>query len=297
MVALDGEVANSTYSEIFQKAHPDRFVEAFIAEQQMVADAVGLQVRGWYPFVSTFAAFLTRAYDFVRMAAVSRARLSLCGSHAGVSIGEDGPSQMGLEDLGMLRAVHGSTVLYPCDANQTAKLVAAMADVDRASPTCAPPGPTPPVIYGPDEGFEIGGSTSSAVRRRRGHGRRRRHHPARGAQGGRRPGRRRHRHPGRRRLLDQAHRCRRAPAGGRRDAPGRVVTVEDHWPEGGLGDAVLSAFAGVDAPPRRRVVKLAVTDMPTSGKPDELLAAAGIDAAAIVDAVRTLVAATERSNQ
>ena len=102
----------------------------YIAEQQMVAAAVGMQVRGWMPFASTFAAFLLAAYDFVRMAAISRANIRLCGSHAGVSIGEDGPSQMALEDLAMLRAVHGSTVLYPCDANQTAKLVAEMADRD-----------------------------------------------------------------------------------------------------------------------------------------------------------------------
>ena len=133
VVALDGEVSNSTFAEIFAKAHPDRYFEMFIAEQQLVAAAVGLQVRGWKPFASTFAAFFSRAYDFVRMAAISRADIQLCGSHAGVSIGEDGPSQMALEDLAAFRAVHGSTVLYPCDANQTAKLVAAMADLDGIS--------------------------------------------------------------------------------------------------------------------------------------------------------------------
>ena len=122
VVALDGEVSNSTYAEMFREAHPDRFFEMYIAEQQMVAAAVGMQVRGWKPFASTFAAFFWRAYDFVRMAAISRASIRLCGSHAGVSIGEDGPSQMALEDLAMMRAVHGSTVLYPCDANQTAQL-------------------------------------------------------------------------------------------------------------------------------------------------------------------------------
>ena len=125
VVVLDGEVSNSTFAETFAKAHPERFFEMYIAEQQMVAAAVGLQAVGWRPFASTFAAFLSRAYDFVRMAAVSRATLALCGSHAGVSIGEDGPSQMGLEDIASFRAVHGSTVLHPCDANQTAKLVAA----------------------------------------------------------------------------------------------------------------------------------------------------------------------------
>ena len=133
VVALDGEVSNSTYAEIFRDAHPERFFEMYIAEQQMVAAAVGMQVLGWKPFVSTFAAFMSRAYDFVRMAAISRATLKLCGSHAGVSIGEDGPSQMALEDLAEFRAVHGSTVLYPCDGNQTAKLVEAMADIDGIS--------------------------------------------------------------------------------------------------------------------------------------------------------------------
>ncbi|HEX2184454.1 MAG TPA: transketolase, partial [Chloroflexota bacterium] len=133
VVALDGEVSNSTYSEIFRDAHPERYVECYIAECQMLAAAVGFQVRGLRPFASTFAAFLTRAYDFVRMAAVSRASLSLCGSHAGVSIGEDGPSQMGLEDLAAFRAVHGSTVLYPADATSSAALVAAMADLPGIS--------------------------------------------------------------------------------------------------------------------------------------------------------------------
>ena len=133
VVAVDGEVSNSTFAEVFAKAHPERYFEMYISEQQMVAAAVGLQARGWRPFASTFAAFLSRAYDFVRMAAISRATMCLCGSHAGVSIGEDGPSQMALEDIAMMRAVHGSTVLHPCDANQTAKLVAAMADLDGIS--------------------------------------------------------------------------------------------------------------------------------------------------------------------
>ena len=133
VVVLDGEVSNSTFAETFAKAHPERYFEMYIAEQQLVAAAVGLQAVGWRPFASTFAAFLSRAYDFVRMAAISRATFSLCGSHAGVSIGEDGPSQMALEDIASLRAIHGSTVLHPCDANQTAKLVVAMADTDGIS--------------------------------------------------------------------------------------------------------------------------------------------------------------------
>ena len=118
VVALDGEVGNSTYAERFAAKHPDRFFEMYIAEQQMVAAAVGLQTRGWKPFASSFGAFLSRAYDFVRMAAISDADLKLCGSHVGVSIGADGPSQMALEDIASLRAVLGSVVLYPSDANQ-----------------------------------------------------------------------------------------------------------------------------------------------------------------------------------
>ena len=157
VVALDGEVSNSTYADAFAKAHPERFFECYIAEQQAVAAAVGMQVRGWTPFVSTFAAFLTRAYDFIRMAAVSRASICLSGSHAGVSIGEDGPSQMALEDLAMMRAVHGSAVLYPSDANQAVKLITQMADWRGISYIRTTREATP-VLYSPDEAFPIGGS-------------------------------------------------------------------------------------------------------------------------------------------
>ena len=157
VVALDGEVSNSTFAEIFRDAHPDRYFEMYIAEQQMVAAAVGIQVRGWKPYASTFAAFLSRAYDFVRMAAISRANLKLVGSHAGVSIGEDGPSQMALEDLAAFRAVHGSTVLYPSDANQTAKLVEAMADLDGIVFLRTTRANTP-VIYEAGEDFPVGGA-------------------------------------------------------------------------------------------------------------------------------------------
>src|SRR6266576_1069038 len=157
IVGLDGEVSNSTYADLFAHAHPERYFEMFIAEQQLVAAAVGLQVRGPKPFASTFAAFLTRAYHFIRMAAIRRPSIKLCGSHAGVSIGEDGPSQMALEDLAMLRAVHGSTVLYPCDGNQTAKLVAAMVDLEGISYLRTTRGATP-VIYEAEEEFAIGGS-------------------------------------------------------------------------------------------------------------------------------------------
>jgi transketolase len=284
VVALDGEVSNSTYSEVFAKAHPERYFEMYIAEQQMIAAAVGMQVRGWRPFASTFAAFLSRAYDFIRMAAVSRADLRLSGSHAGVSIGEDGPSQMALEDLAMLRAVHGSVVLHPCDANQTAELVAAMAEQSGISYIRTLRGATP-VIYQPGTPMPIGGSqvlrssdsdrvtivaTGVTV-----------HEALKAAD-----------HLAERGVPARVIDCYsikpidtttlRAAA----DATSRIVTVEDHWPEGGLGDAVLDAFA--DSRPMPRVVKLAVSGMPGSGKPDELLHAAGIDAEAIADAAQAL---------
>jgi transketolase len=286
VVALDGEVSNSTFTEIFAKAHPERYFEMYIAEQQLVAAAVGLQAVGWRPFASTFAAFLSRAYDFVRMAAISRATLSLSGSHAGVSIGEDGPSQMALEDIASLRAVHGSTVLHPCDANQTAKLVAAMAETEGIS-YLRTLRPATPVLYPPDEGFTIGGSrllrsTDSDDVALIGAGitvhEALKAADALGEEGiaarvidlySIKP-------------VDAATLEAAAEATG-----GKLVTVEDHWPEGGLGDAVLAALADTDDPPR--VVKLAVHEMPRSGKPEELLAAAGIDAEHIAAAARRLV--------
>ena len=157
VVALDGEVSNSTHSELFARAHPERYFEMFIAEQQLVAAAVGMSVRGWVGYASTFAAFLSRAYDFIRMAAVSRVDLRLVGSHAGVSIGQDGPSQMALEDLAMMRAVHGSTVLHPSDAHQTAQLVAAMADLPGISYLRTLRAATP-VRTPADEPVRVGGS-------------------------------------------------------------------------------------------------------------------------------------------
>ena len=285
-VALDGEVNNSTYAEIFAEAHPDRYFEMYIAEQQMVAAAVGLQVRGWRPFASTFAAFFTRAYDFIRMAAVSRATIALCGSHAGVSIGEDGPSQMGLEDLAALRAVHGSTVLYPADGNQTAKLVAAMADQDGISYLRTTRAATP-VIYEPDDEFPVGGSrvvrtadaddvtiVGAGITL---------HEALRAADELEADGI----HA---RVIDvysvkpiDAETLRAAVEA----TDGRIVIAEDHWPEGGLGEAVLAALAG-SAPPLE-VAHLAVREMPTSAKPAELLAAAGIDSEHIAAAARALV--------
>jgi transketolase len=258
----------------------------YIAEQQLVAAAIGLQVRGWRPFASTFAAFLSRAYDFIRMAAVSRASLSLVGSHAGVSIGEDGPSQMALEDLAMMRAVHGSTVLYPSDANQAAALVAEMVDRPGISFLRTTREKTP-VIYPPGEAFPIGGSRvvrSSAAD----------HVTLVGA------GIALHQALAAADLLAgegitarviDLYSVKPVDADTLRDAAaatGRLVTVEDHWPEGGLGDAVLEVFADTEEKPR--IVQLAVRIMPGSATPAQQLADAGIDAAAIATAARELVA-------
>src|SRR5215831_13809625 len=157
VVALDGEVKNSTYAIEFARACPDRYFEMFIAEQQLVAAATGLAARGYKPFASTFAAFFTRAYDFIRMGAISGANLRLVGSHAGVEIGADGPSQMALEDLAMMRAVHGSTVLYPADATSAAYLVAEMAGRGGVVYLRTTRGAYP-VLYGPDEAFPVGGA-------------------------------------------------------------------------------------------------------------------------------------------
>src|SRR5207248_7960684 len=157
VVAMDGEVSNSTHADEFAKAHPDRFFEMWISEQQLVATAVGMSVRGYRPFASTFAAFFSRAYDFIRMAGISQANIRLVGSHAGVEIGQDGPSQMALEDLAAMRAIHSSTVLYPCDPNQAAKLTALMAGLDGISYMRTTRGAYP-TLYGPSEVFKIGGS-------------------------------------------------------------------------------------------------------------------------------------------
>ena len=161
VVALDGEVSNSTHADEFAKAYPGRYFEMFIAEQQLVAAAVGLSVRHYVPFASTFAAFFTRAYDFIRMAAISQANVRLSGSHSGVEIGADGPSQMALEDLAMMRAVHGSTVLYPSDATSTAALVHAMAD-RPASATCGPPAGATRSCTAARKPFPSGGRRSCA---------------------------------------------------------------------------------------------------------------------------------------
>jgi transketolase len=284
VVVLDGEVSDSTRTQEFARQHPDRFFEMFIAEQQMAAAALGMQARRWVPYAATFAAFWARAYDFIRMAAISRANIKFIGTHAGVSIGQDGPSQMGLEDLAMFRAVRDSVVLYPCDANQAAILTAGLLGHDGIGYLRVTRGDTP-VIYRPGEDFPIGGSRvlrssdadqvtiiAAGITV---------HEALRAAQTLAADG-----VPAR--VIDlysvkpvdtQVLRAAAADTG-------CFVTVEDHWPEGGLGDAVLAAFAnGHQAP---RITKLAVHAMPGSATPAEQLHAAGIDAKAIEAAVRAL---------
>ncbi|HEY1456426.1 MAG TPA: transketolase [Candidatus Dormibacteraeota bacterium] len=287
VVAMDGEVSNSTHADEFAKAHPDRFFEMWIAEQQLVATAVGMSVRGYRPFASTFAAFFSRAYDFIRMAGISQANIRLVGSHAGVEIGQDGPSQMALEDLASIRAIHSSTVLYPCDPNQTAKLTRLMADTPGIVYMRTTRGAYP-TIYGPNDTFKIGGSR--VVRQTA---------------------------KDRVTLIGAGvtlHSCiaaadqlaaKKIPARvidlysvkpvdvktlreAARVTKGKFVIVEDHYPQGGLGAAVMEALAA-DSPPR--IVHLAVKDLPTSGKPEELLNAAGISARQIVAAATKLVQA------
>ncbi|HLJ82438.1 MAG TPA: transketolase, partial [Ktedonobacterales bacterium] len=245
IVAVDGEVSNSTYAETFAKAFPERYFEQYIAEQQMISSAVGLGVRGYECFASSFAAFFSRAYDFVRMAAISRANIKLCGSHAGVSIGEDGPSQMALEDLAMMRAVFGSIVLYPSDANQTGHLVAAMADHKGISYLRTTREKTN-VLYSAGESFPVGGSkvlrqsgsdrvtvvaagitvheALKAYDQLQGEGIAIRVIDAYSVK-----------------PIDKQTLFAAAQA-----TNGQIVTVEDHWLEGGLGDAVLEAFSGTE---------------------------------------------------
>ncbi len=280
VVALDGEVGNSTYAERFGAKHPDRFFEMYIAEQQMIAAAVGMQTRGWKPFASSFGAFLSRAYDFIRMAAFSEADLKLCGSHVGISIGPDGPSQMALEDIASLRAVLGSVVLYPSDPNQTVALLDAMREHRGISYMRTTRGALP-TLYEPGESFEIGGSRTlvsggddavtligAGITL---------HECLAAADELSEQGIAA-------RVIDlysvkpvDAEAILQAAADTR-----AIVTVEDHWPEGGIGETVAGvlAAAGSSTPLKR----LAVEIRPSSGPTDALLAAAGIDAAGIVSA-------------
>jgi transketolase len=287
LVALSGDVKNSTFSETFQDAEPDHFWQGYIAEQNLVSVAVGLQARGKVPFADTFACFLSRAYDNVRMAAISRANINLCGSHCGVSIGEDGPSQMALEDVAMFRAIHGSAVLYPSDAVSTERLVDTMArrvgiNYLRTSR------PKFPIIYSKDEKFPLPGFKvlrksdqdkvtviGAAVTL---------HEALKAADELKKSGTNI-------RVIDLY--CVK-PIDGKAIAAeiaatgGKLITVEDHWPEGGIGEAVLSALASVGAAPTKFKL-MAVNGMPHSGKPEELVDAFGISARDIADAVKAII--------
>ena len=281
VVALDADVKNSTFSDRFEKAFPERFYQMFIAEQVMVGAAMGLAARGAIPFPSTFACFLYRAADFVRMSGISFSNMKLAGSHAGVSIGEDGPSQMALEDLAMFRTVPGSTVLYPCDAVSGERMVALAAATEglcyiRTSR------PKTPVIYANDETFEVGGSKTlrssakdaatvvaagvtvfEALAA----------HDLLAAEGIAI------------RVID-AYSIKpidaKTLAASARETGGRLITVEDHYAQGGLGDAAAEAVAGSGI----TVERLAVREIPRSGQPEELLDRYGISAQAIVKAVK-----------
>ena len=281
VVALDADVKNSTFSERFEKLYPDRFYECFIAEQVMIGAAMGLAARGAIPFPSTFACFLTRAADFIRMGGVSFSNVKYTGSHVGVSIGEDGPSQMGLEDLAIMRAVPDCAVLYPCDGVSTERLVVEMARY-KGPVYMRTSRPKTPVIYEASERFPIGGSK---ILRRSGND------DAVVVGAGVTVFEALKAHD---QLKDQgigitvidAYSVQ--PIDGKtiieaaRAAGGSVVTVEDHYTVGGLGDAVSEAVAGAGI----TVHRLAVREIPHSGQPEELVDRYGISARHIVAAVQ-----------
>lgn len=284
VVSLDAEVKNSTYAELFEKEFPQRFYQCFIAEQNMVGMGVGMQVRGKIPFISTFAAFLTRAHDQIRMAAIGRSALRICGSHAGVSIGEDGPSQMGLEDLALMRAIPESVVLYPCDAVSAYKCVELMAGYEQGISYLRTTRGVTPVLYKNNEKFVLGGCKQltwsaedkvciiaagiTVFEALKAHDE----------------------------LLKESIPIRVIDCYSVKPLPAkeilaaaqacnnRIITVEDHYPEGGLGEAVCAALAGNNI----KITCLAVKKLPRSGKPEQLLAYEDIDAAAIVSAVKAL---------
>ena len=285
VVAMDGEVSNSTHADEFAKAYPDRFFEIFIAEQQLVATAVGMSVRGYRPFASTFAAFFSRAYDFIRMASISQSNIRLAGSHAGVEIGQDGPSQMALEDLASIRAIGGSTVLYPSDPVSTAHLVRAMADTGGIVYMRTTRGAYA-TLYDNDDVFPIGGS--KVVRQGADDkvvliGAGVTVHNALAAAD---------------LLAEDGVEARvidlysvkpvdTETLGRAITEVGRLVVVEDHYPEGGLAAAVLEAVA--NHPDHFLLAHCAVRGVPGSGKPEELMDAAGISARHIVEAARGLL--------
>lgn len=284
IVVLDAETENSTHSDLFQKVYPERFFEMYIAEQNMVGAALGLSKCGKIPFISSFSAFLTRAFDQFRMAGYSEPNLKICGSHCGVSIGEDGPSQMGLEDLAMFKTIHASTVLYPSDAVSTNKLVKLMAKHQGLDYIRTTRPPTP-VIYENTENFTIGGSktvlsspkdrltvVSAGITL---------HESLKAAAALKKQGINI-------RVID-AYSVKPIDAKTIKQAAkathNLVLTVEDHWPEGGLGDSVLNVLADQKV----SVHKLAVNQIAGSGKADELMNFEKISAQAIIQTVKSLL--------
>lgn len=284
VISLDAEVKNSTFAEIFEHAHPERFFQCFIAEQNMVSMGVGFNVRGKKPFISTFGSFMTRAHDQIRMAAIGQSSIALVGSHAGVSIGQDGPSQMALEDIAMMRALPQSIVLYPSDAVSTYKLIEQMANYHEGISYLRTTRMDTPVHYNNTDEFVIGGckvirqsdndvacvigagvTLCEALK-----------------------------------AYDQLTTMEKPLSIAVIDlysvkpldvatlitvgkaSNNRIITVEDHYLQGGIGEAVTYALrnSGIT------ITCLAVTELPSSGKPEELLAAAGIDAQAIIDAIK-----------
>ena len=287
VVVVDAEVSNSTYAEDFKAVAPDRFFEMFIAEQQMIGAAIGLSVRGYVVYASTFAAFMSRAYDFIRVNGISQVDLRLVGTHAGVEIGADGPSQMALEDLASLRAINGSVLLYPSDATATAALVEVMANTPGTVYLRATRGAYP-VLYPPGERFHVGGSKvvqSGAADQVALVGAGVTLHACLDAAG---------------QLADENINARVIDLYSVKPVDvatlveatavtgGRLVVVEDHYPEGGMGAAVLEALAGAGVT-ELRFAHLAVQGLPGSGSPAELLDAAGISASHIVAAAVALV--------
>jgi len=284
IVSLDGDTKNSTFAEFVAKEHPDHFFEMFIAEQNMVGVAVGLSKRGKVPFLSTFAAFLTRGFDQIRMASVSNANIKCVGSHVGVSIGEDGPSQMGLEDISMFRSIHGSTILYPSDGVSAERLVEAMV-MTPGIVYLRTSRPATPILYDNQEAFPIGGSKTLRSSKEDAVtlvGAGVTLHESLAA------------HeilaedgvttrvidcysikPIDEKTLQQAAEQTRA-----------IFVIEDHWSEGGIGDAVLNVFSQRPSVP---IIKIAVTRMPGSGPPQELLDTAGISRAQIVRRVKSFL--------
>jgi transketolase len=282
VVSLDGEVSNSTRAEYFEEKYPERFFEMYIAEQNMAGAALGLAQRGKIPFVSTFAAFWTRAFDQIRMSQYSDTNIKFVGSHAGVSIGQDGPSQMGLEDLAMMRTILGSVVLYPADAVSTERLVEEAAQ-HRGIVYLRTTRAATPILYGPEEKFPIGGCK---VLRTSGQD------VATVVSAGIT-------------LFEALKACDELKKDGinirvidlysikpldeaaLQEAARQtkaIITVEDHYAEGGLGEAVASALAATPTP----VYSLAVRRKPRSGKPQELLDYEEISQKAIVARVKAL---------